>query len=83
MTLPREEMARRKIEGEKHDPFTRRKTLPVIAQMKKEDREMTSELLQELEEKAKVGRKLGGFCIFCFLYSCTHVLFYSCTPVTL
>ena len=69
-------MARRKIEGEKHDPFTRRKTMPVIAQMKKEDREMTSELLQELEEKAKVGIQMDGFqhhffpvLLYSYLYS--------------
>jgi RNA polymerase-associated protein RTF1 len=33
----REEMARKLIEGEVHDPFTRRKTQPKIAQMKKKD----------------------------------------------
>merc|ERR1712233_159396 len=32
----REEMARKLIEGEVHDPFTRRKTQPKIAQVKKE-----------------------------------------------
>lgn len=51
----REEIARKKLEGEKNDPFTRRKTKPVIAMVTKDDEEeMTSERLAQLEaEKAK------------------------------
>jgi len=53
----REEMARKLIEGEVHDPFTRRKTKPSMTKTK--DSEMTTErLLQLEEEKAQEPEKL-------------------------
>jgi len=55
----REEMARKKREGEVNDPFTRRKTAPVLATsvLKRKDKDipenMTSEMLAELTKKQK------------------------------
>jgi len=50
----REEQKRLKMEGKVDDPFTRRKTRPVLSMPKKDDsREMTSELLFELENERK------------------------------
>jgi len=51
----REEQKRLKMEGKVDDPFTRRKTRPVLSMPRKEEsREMTSELLFELENERKV-----------------------------
>merc|ERR1712173_172319 len=51
------EVARLKIEGKVDDPFTRRKTLPVLSMPKSkivdDEPEMTSELLLKLEEERK------------------------------
>jgi len=51
------EVARIKMEGKVDDPFTRRKTLPVLSMPKSklidEEPEMTSELLLKLEEERK------------------------------
>jgi len=50
------EVARIKLEGKVDDPFTRRKTLPVLSMPKskiEEEPQMTSELLLKLEEEKK------------------------------
>merc|ERR1712179_681838 len=50
----REEEKRLKLEGKVDDPFTRRKTRPVLSMPKKDDdATMTSELLMKLEQERK------------------------------
>merc|ERR1711936_907601 len=50
----REEEKRLKLEGKVDDPFTRRKTRPVLSMPKKDDdAKMTSELLMKLEQEQK------------------------------
>merc|ERR1712240_936360 len=50
----REEEKRMKLEGKVDDPFTRRKTRPVLSMPKKDHAgEMTSELLLQLEKERK------------------------------
>jgi len=55
------EVARIKLEGKVDDPFTRRKTLPVLSMPKSkanDEPEMTSELLLKLEEEKKKEKEL-------------------------
>merc|ERR1712165_457216 len=47
----REEMARKLIEGEVHDPFTRRKTQPKIAQIKKDGPAVNPLVVEATKEK--------------------------------
>merc|ERR1711915_820630 len=51
----RAEQTRIKLEGKVDDPFTRRKTRPVLSMPKKEEPAMTSELLLQLEEERKAN----------------------------
>merc|ERR1712037_837906 len=55
----REEMARKLVEGEVHDPFTRRKTQPKIAQVKKEAPAVVNPVAVEAskDEEAKKENK--------------------------
>ena len=61
----REEEKRIKLEGKVDDPFTRRKTRPVLSMPKKDkdlvdSKEMTSELLMKLEEERQAKEKTEG-----------------------
>merc|ERR1712130_1080377 len=53
----REEMARKLIEGEVHDPFTRRKTQPKIAQVKKDAPTVVNPVAVEASKEEETKEK--------------------------
>merc|ERR1719178_529708 len=53
----REEMARKLVEGEVHDPFTRRKTQPKIAQVKKEAPAVVNPVAVEASKDEEATKK--------------------------